>query len=359
MPTQTLGSPEIADESRLGERLGPSLISIIIPLYGCEDLIDDLLDSIEPQLDEGFELILVDDCSVDRTAERMRAHSIVSKAHLARTPENSGPAVARNLGASLAKGDGLLFFDSDVVLLPDTLKRVRGYLARYPEVRCFTGINTKPSAARGLVSEFHSMYSYYTLNLIPENGTASTWNPRLGYIEKDLFEESGGFEARYRGADVEDFELSQRLSDVTQIYFTRELELRHHFFNMKDATTSFFKRSSMWIQLLLRNRKFDRTGHTRVSNVPNLLVSFLLFASIAMLPFFSTGLLVLGLFGAHLGLNYPLFRFFVREAGLVKGFVYLFLVAYFFVVAEAGIVLGLITYPFRGKKPLADPGQEE
>lgn len=331
-----------------------SLVSVIMPVYNAAHYFTEVLDSIPEDLGDDFELILVDDCSSDATAELIRRHPKARHIKLLKTEVNSGPATARNLGVAHARGTSLLFFDADVVFLPDTFNRVRAYLKANPQARCFTGINSPDSAAPGLTSHFHALYSYYALNLIPEGGTASTWNPRLGFVTRDLYDCVGGFDTTYRKADVEDYDFSKNITKVTPIVFTRTLEVKHRFGDFAASSANFFKRSRQWIHLLFRRKSLDKTGHTRISNVPNILIPSLMTVCFFLWFFMPVGKVMLALLAAHVAFNLPEFVFFARSAGPASGLLFSFMILYFYWLGSLGIMLGLVDVGWafvRGRRP--------
>ncbi len=320
----------------------PILYSVIIPVYNAGHFFSAVLNSVPPDLGEDFEIILVNDCSTDDTEKVIGSHPIFSRIRYFKTEKNSGPSTARNMGASKAEGQFLIFFDADVLFLPDTFKRLKAYVEKHPEVFCFTGIHSKKSdASSGFVSQFHSLYAYYALNLIPEGGPASTWNPRLGFVRRDLFWRLGGFDTTYRKADVEDYALSKKIEKVTPIGFTREFEIKHRFGSFIETTRNFFKRSRQWTHLFLKTKSLDKTGHTRISNGLNLLVSFLLAVFLVLSPLFSVRKILAFLLLTHWAVNFPLFLFFIREVGVFQAFVYLGFVLYYNWVVEFGIFVGI------------------
>lgn len=88
-------------------------ISIIVPVYNVEKYIDQCLESIVCQLNEKIEIILVNDGSTDNSnviCERYcrEFHNIVLY-----NQDNRGVSEARNYGIKKARGDYLLFIDSD------------------------------------------------------------------------------------------------------------------------------------------------------------------------------------------------------------------------------------------------------
>lgn len=84
-------------------------LSIIIPTYNEEEYLPNLLQSIQRQEFDDFEVIVADSNSQDKTVE-------IAKSYDCEVVPGGLPAVGRNNGAKIAKGDLLLFLDSDCVL---------------------------------------------------------------------------------------------------------------------------------------------------------------------------------------------------------------------------------------------------
>lgn len=105
------------------------LVSIIMPAYNCGDFIGSTLDSVINQSYKNWEVIVVDDCSTDNTADvvqeyikkdnRIKYHKLV---------KNSGAAVARNKAVDLAAGKYMAFLDSDDVWFPEKLTKQIGFM---------------------------------------------------------------------------------------------------------------------------------------------------------------------------------------------------------------------------------------
>jgi len=97
----------------------PPLVSIIIPVYNAEATIRRCVDSVLNQGFKDFELLLVDDGSVDSSGqiceEYRKADSRVHVIH----KENSGVSDTRNLALNMAKGRYIQFLDSDDWITPD------------------------------------------------------------------------------------------------------------------------------------------------------------------------------------------------------------------------------------------------
>ena len=96
-------------------------ISIIIPVYNAEAYIKKCLDALKNQdINEAFEVIMVDDASTDNSQKLIKAYNY-SGLRLYSLHKNSGPGAARNFGLKQAKGEYIFLFDVDDEIEPNTL----------------------------------------------------------------------------------------------------------------------------------------------------------------------------------------------------------------------------------------------
>ena len=94
-----------------------SLISIIVPVYNSEQTLHRCIDSILGQTYRNFELLLINDGSKDRSGEICDEYASNDSRISVFHQENSGPSAARNFGLTQAKGQYIVFQDSDDYLL--------------------------------------------------------------------------------------------------------------------------------------------------------------------------------------------------------------------------------------------------
>ena len=88
--------------------------SIVMPVYNVEKYLTQAVQSVLNQTYENFELLLIDDCSTDSSAQLCEALANKdARVHLMMLPTNGGVSNARNIGADAASGEYLMFMDSD------------------------------------------------------------------------------------------------------------------------------------------------------------------------------------------------------------------------------------------------------
>jgi len=101
------------------------LVSVIMPVYNREELIQSSIKSVINQTYKKIELIIVDDCSTDGTPETVKSFSD-PRITLIEKNKNEGANTARNSGLAHSSGDYIAFIDSDVIWLPSKInKQVR------------------------------------------------------------------------------------------------------------------------------------------------------------------------------------------------------------------------------------------
>lgn len=100
------------------------LLSIVVPVYNVEKYLDTCLQSILNQGVDNYEILLIDDGSIDGSGEICdrygQYYSNIKVIH----QKNGGLSEARNTGIINAKGEYLLFIDSDDFIAKDALKKI-------------------------------------------------------------------------------------------------------------------------------------------------------------------------------------------------------------------------------------------
>lgn len=107
--------------------MSQSTISIIVPVYNAEKFIHRCIDSILAQTFTDWELLLIDDGSKDNSGAICDEYAAKDERIRVSHKENGGVSSARNKGLEVAKGDYLMFLDSDDALNKDTCALLINY----------------------------------------------------------------------------------------------------------------------------------------------------------------------------------------------------------------------------------------
>ncbi len=155
------------------KKLGAMRVSVIIPTYNRSNDLAELFESLLKQSYKPIEIIIVDDTpndSVKKLCEEYK-HKLdeqgINLVYL-RNPRERSAAIARNIGIEKARGDILLFLDSDVVLFSNYIEELVRVFKEKPNALCVQGyivnINIrkdKLNFLRDLFNRiFHSYYRY-------------------------------------------------------------------------------------------------------------------------------------------------------------------------------------------------------
>lgn len=90
------------------------LISVIMPVFNGENVIEQAIKSVLEQTFQSWELLIIDDCSTDHTVEVIKKWiDLDSRIRLLCQEENRGPGAAKNRGLICAKGKYIIFCDAD------------------------------------------------------------------------------------------------------------------------------------------------------------------------------------------------------------------------------------------------------
>jgi len=173
-------------------------------------------------------------------------------------PSELGPAAARNLAASRASGDLLVFVDSDVAVHQDVFTRIRAHFDAEAGLTALFGSYDDEPAGPGLVSNFRNLLHHHVHQ--ESGGPAGTFWTGLGAVRRDAFESVGGFDDQLRW--LEDIDLGMRLcASGARIELDPEIQATH----LKEWTlrsmlwTDFVGRGIPWTVLLFRYRATANT----------------------------------------------------------------------------------------------------
>jgi glycosyltransferase involved in cell wall biosynthesis len=185
-------------------------VTVVIPAYNAEHYIAATLDSVLNQTFSNFEILVVDDGSIDQTIEIVEGYAAQDKrVHLMISPVNQGVSNARNLGIRKATGEWVAFLDADDIWLPQKLEVHVRHLSANPDlgmsfakVEYISSDGVKSGKVAHLrLKQVKPQHLYYeNLTCTPSNVVA----------RRSALDQVGGFERDLRG--FEDMDLSLRIS---------------------------------------------------------------------------------------------------------------------------------------------------
>ncbi len=290
-------------------------ISVIIPVHNGERFLGRCLDALPAPFEQAFEVIVVDDCSTDRSAEI----ALAKGATVIRTPRQSGPAAARNCGAQKARGEILFFIDADVVIRADALDRIAEAFRGNPDRAAVFGSYDDDPAEENFLSQYKNLFHHFVHQHSSEN--AGTFWAGCGAVRRGVFSALGGFDAgRYLRPAIEDIELGYRIRRAGYgILLDKRLQAKHlKRWSLKSLLhADIFCRAVPWSVLIL-----ERKGMVNDLNLQTTdrISAALVDASIVLLALaiWRPQLLLLALLLLALipVLNHELYRFFLKHRGL-------------------------------------------
>jgi lipopolysaccharide/colanic/teichoic acid biosynthesis glycosyltransferase/glycosyltransferase involved in cell wall biosynthesis len=184
------------------------MISVIIPAKNAARTLSDCLQAILQQegmqLDQDYEVIVVDDGSIDDTSRIAQARNItvIQQANL-------GPAAARNAGARIARGEVLAFTDADCAPISTWLRDLTQPFQN-PEVIGVKGVYRTHQTE--LVARFVQLEYEYKYARMREQDSIDFIDTYSAAYRKEVFLLNGGFNESFPVPSVEDQELSFRLA---------------------------------------------------------------------------------------------------------------------------------------------------
>lgn len=173
------------------------LFSIIVPCYNVQDYLEECINSILAQSYSNYEVIVVDDGSTDNTSDICNKIALLDNRIAVYHKKNGGLSDARNYGMERAKGDYLVFVDSDDFISSNALNNFAIALdGNYPDV-LLTRL-TEYYDKNNIVLQDERICEYFDNGITVENalrwetnGTRSTWPAQKKIISRKFIHNNG------------------------------------------------------------------------------------------------------------------------------------------------------------------------
>jgi len=238
--------------------------SIVVPVFNRASEVDELLESLTKQSFTNFEVIIVEDGSeepclhiVDKYLEVLEMKYLVKP--------NSGPGLSRNYGAKQAKGEFIVFFDSDCII-PNSYFEIVNKSLELQFADAFGG----PDMSHESFTPIQKAISYSMTSTLTTGGIRGgkerldKFHPRsfnMGFTS-EVFQKTGGFSEMRFGEDVDmslrilNMGFTTKLISEAGVYHKRRTNFRQFFkqvYNSGIARINLYKRhpkSLKWIHFL-------------------------------------------------------------------------------------------------------------
>ena len=291
-------------------------ISVIMPAYKAAALLPRVLAPLIAMRDAGEidEVIVVDDVSPDDTAAVARQLG----ADVLVMPANGGPGAARNLAATVARGDILWLVDSDVIAWPGGGNLIRQAFAEPGVAAVFGSYDTTPAGTPWFSRYKNLTHRFYHQHA---NREATTFWAGCGAISAEMYRRVGGFDVEtYKVPSIEDIELGYRIKHAGgRILVVPELQGKHlKVWTIRNAIhTDLFRRALPWSRLMIsREGVADDLNTSRLERDKAVVAGLFLLSLLALpvAPGIWPATLVLML--AALALNAAFAKFLVQNGGV-------------------------------------------
>jgi glycosyltransferase involved in cell wall biosynthesis len=238
------------------DSMGP-LVSVIVPVYNAAYCIERCLDNLYASDYNNFEVLVVDDCSTDDTADRAARYGC----RIIRQPSNGGAAAARNRGSREARGEILFFLDADVFLNRDTLGIIVSDLTGEKAADAVIGVYTRMQESRGFYSQYQNLFTIF--NHEKSSGFIQWFWTAMGAVRRDAFLATEGFNEEYTGASAEDVEFGYTLSrkGFRILYDNRIQGIHYHHHDLRSLLRNNLKKSAALVELIWKMSRGDKFAH--------------------------------------------------------------------------------------------------
>ncbi len=218
-----------------------ALISVVIPVWNGKPFIEEAIRSVFSQTYPALEIIIVDDGSTDGTKQVVsRLAGPIPITYLCQ--ERQGVAVARNTGASVARGDWVAFLDQDDMWYPHKLQVLADCFKTHPETAFFFSGGDVIDTVGNPVS-----LSLRPNELSLEVFGSDHWPlPSTIIFRTEAYKQAGGFKASL--GDGCDIEFAARIAKRWPSHYISRSLVRYRF-HPSQASRNTEKMSENWPKL--------------------------------------------------------------------------------------------------------------
>ncbi|MFC2141383.1 glycosyltransferase [Acidobacteriota bacterium] len=314
-----------------------------MPVFNSSFTIGHCLEGIAKSSYKDYECIVVDDSSDDDTAKIVTQFDV----NLIRLGKRGGAAHARNRGAERAKGEILLFIDSDVVIASDCLSKIAQTFSDNPGIAAVFGSYDDQPERPNFLSQYRNLLHHYIHQTSQMD--ASTFWTGCGAVTKEAFFSVSMFNENTRM--MEDIELGYRLKAKDyQIRLNKEILVKHlkHYSFSYLIKSDLFDRAIPWTALMFQNRQNTKDLNLKSEHKTSAVILFLAALSAALAIKWIWFLIAVPfLMLLFLVLNLDIYRFFLKRRGWFFALRVIPFHSLYYLYSSLGFGIGAFGYVFK------------
>lgn len=276
----------VKDKTEFEDGFNP-FVSIIIPAFNEEKVICQTIKSLLASTYENFEILVVDDGSVDNTSKVVRENFAHERHVKLFTLTNGGKARALSFGLKKAKGEIIVGLDADTIFAPSTIGELAKYFAD-KKVGAVAG-NAKVGNRLNTVTKWQAL-EYITSQNLDRRAFASlnaiTVVPgAVGAWRREALEKAGGFDSNTLAED-QDLTLRVRMLGYKIAYSEKAFAWTEAPDTLKGLTKQRFRWSFGTLQCMWKHRRAllnPKYGWLGFAAMPNVWIFQILFPLVSPL----------------------------------------------------------------------------
>jgi len=243
-------------------------VSIIIATFNRDNLIKRAIDSVFLQNYPNFEIIVVDDCSVDKTGEIVNGYND-SRIIYIRNESNYGVAKSRNIGIGNSTGEFISFLDSDDEWLPGKLVSELKLLEENPDCaavsfdQIFINEKNKKNFNRQILFKQNPSHSQLISREDVLRGKSLSTNDFT--IRKNIIKKIKGFDENFPSR--EDWDIWIRITEVSSVIQSSIIMTKKYIFHGYQLSTDINKKIKGTVAILNKYKNLflsDSTAFFRI-----------------------------------------------------------------------------------------------
>ena len=292
------------------------MISIVVPTYNASKYIEKNIHNLLSNVPKNTEIIVVDDGSTDSTVsilKKIKNIKLIARKH-------TSPAKVRNIGWRKAKGDIVVFLDSDCYITKNWLKEM---IKHFKEKNVIAVSGVYLSKQNKLISRYIQYQIAYRQSKVKKY-TDNLASYSLA-VRRESLVKVGGFPEVYKIASAEDIELSYKLKKFGRFILNKKAKVfHHHSESIKKYLKKQFNHARYRVLLYRRGNQIgDKYAGFRILSQPILAFLSLLSILNPYFLFFLGWLIIIQLIEIKMKLNEWKFVLFSTIIGVIRAYVWM------------------------------------